>query len=243
MNIRWQAALWSLGLAVFCYWAAPARADEWNKRTTLQFNQPVEVPGHVLSAGKYVFELADVTADRNVVQIFSEDKQGKDHLVTTEMAIPDYRLDTPEKSMVTFEERRSDTPEAVHAWWYPGDNYGWEFVYPKAEQLQIAANTTPARVHPAAPAAPAPKPAASTPSARTAAVPAAKPAPQRETAPEPVTVAQNKPPAQSQSQPAPATAPKTLPKTASNLPLAGALGIPMAGLGAMLLMARRRARV
>ena len=86
MKITLQTACVSVGLAAFGYLAASAQADAWNKKTILKFNQPVEVPGHVLTPGTYVFQLADSSADRNVVQIFSEDKKGMDHLVTTTMA-------------------------------------------------------------------------------------------------------------------------------------------------------------
>jgi outer membrane biosynthesis protein TonB len=233
MYIRLQAALLSAGLAALGYWATPAQADEWNKKTTFTFNQPVEVPGHVLTPGRYVFELADLQADRNVVQIFSEDNKGMDHLVTTQMAVPDYHLNTPVRPMVTFEERHSDSPEAVHSWAYPGDNYGWEFIYPKAQHLTVAANTTPAPVQPVAPA-PAPKPAV-------AAAPAPTPAPAAKPAEQPVTVAQSKPPAAPNPAPAqtPAAARKTLPQTASDLPLAAAFGTLLLALGMGTLISRR----
>jgi hypothetical protein len=32
-------------------------------------------------------------------------------------------------------------PEALHAWFYPGDNFGQEFVYPKARAAEIAKAT------------------------------------------------------------------------------------------------------
>ena len=234
MHIRWQIGLLGLGLAAIGYWATPALADEWNKKTIFTFDQAVEVPGHVLTPGTYVFKLADLQADRDVVQIFSEDKRGMDHLVTTAMAIPDYRLVTPEKPTVTFEERRSQSPEAIHSWFYPGDNYGWDFVYPQTERLQVAANTAP-QPAPPAPVAPAPKPAVTTPPAKpVAAAPAPQPAPQ------PVTVAQNRPPAPRQQQPV--SAPKSLPKTASNLPFVEALGGLFLALGAGLLLGWPRAR-
>ena len=141
MQIKLQAVLLSVGLASLAYWATPAQADAWNRRTTLSFNQAVEVPGHVLSPGKYVFQLANLKADRDVVQVFSEDKQGMDHLVTTVMAVPDYRIATPTMPAITFEERHVTSPEAVHSWFYPGDNYGWEFVYQKNQRL-ITTDTT-----------------------------------------------------------------------------------------------------
>ena len=123
---------------------APAIADEWNKETKVEFSTPVEVPGKVLDAGKYVFKLADGESDRNIVQIFSEDASGDQKLVTTVLAIPAYRTSTPDEPIIKFEERTSDSPEAIHSWFYPGDNAGWEFVYPKRQTLETSANMTPA---------------------------------------------------------------------------------------------------
>lgn len=234
MHIQWEAALLSVGFLTFGYWATPARADEWSKRTTFLFNEPVEVPGHVLVPGRYVFQLADLQANREVVQIFREDKKGMDHLVTTQIAVPDYHLRTPEQASVTFEERRSSSPEAVHSWWYPGDNYGWEFLYSKKQRLSVATNTAPA------PAAPEPAPKVATapppaPPAETAAAPAPEPAQEL------VIVAQNEPPAQETPAPAeqPAAAPQTLPETSSNLPLAAGFGVLLVALGAGIFAVRR----
>lgn len=112
-----------------------AKADEWNQKTIFTFNQPVEVPGHVLSAGTYMFKLADIQGDRNVVEVY--DKNGK-HLEGTFLAVPDYRLKTPSKPIITFTERAAGSPEAVKGWFYPGDNYGHEFVYPKSKATQLA---------------------------------------------------------------------------------------------------------
>ena len=233
MKITLQTACVSVGLAAFGYLAASAQADAWNKKTILKFNQPVEVPGHVLTPGTYVFQLADSSADRNVVQIFSEDKKGMDHLVTTTMAIPDYRVATPVKSEVTFEERHSNTPEAVHSWFYPGDNYGWQFLYPKGQTLQVAKNT-----RPTAPVTRASKEAATRSTATKAAAtntPTSKPeVAQPEPKPLPVTLAQNRPPATSAPQP-PAAKPGELPKTASNLPLEVAIGLFLLAVGAGIL--------
>jgi hypothetical protein len=131
-------------------------ADEWNKKTEFEFSGPVEVPGKVLDAGKYVFQLLD-TQDRNTVQIFSVDPQGNQRLVTTIIAVPDYAMEAPDKPIVHFEERRGDSPEAIHSWFYPGDNYGWEFVYPKSERLEPSSGST-AAVALAPVDAPAPTP-------------------------------------------------------------------------------------
>ena len=111
-----------------------ARADEWDKKTTLTFNEPVQVPGTTLSAGTYVFKLAD-TSDRTIVQIWNEDET---KLITTIMAIADYRETTPDKTIVSFDERPTGQPEALKAWFYPGDNSGVEFVYPKQKAAELA---------------------------------------------------------------------------------------------------------
>lgn len=114
-------------------------ADEWDKATKLTFSEPVEVPGVVLPTGTYWFTLADNESDRNIVEIWNDDRT---KLITTILAIPDYRLHPTGKTVVHFEERPSDQPEAIHSWFYPGDNYGQEFVYPKTRATQLAKQTS-----------------------------------------------------------------------------------------------------
>ena len=43
--------------------------------------------------------------------------------------------------MITFSERPVGQPEALRAWFYPGRNWGEEFVYPKAKAIQLAKAT------------------------------------------------------------------------------------------------------
>jgi hypothetical protein len=46
--------------------------------------------------------------------------------------------------VVTFTERPAGEPEALRAWFYPGRNWGEEFVYPKARAMTLAkASNTP----------------------------------------------------------------------------------------------------
>ena len=130
MNSTLKALCLSGSLALSFFMTKPASADEINKRTEFQFSGSVELPGKVLAPGKYVFELVNDSPDRNVVQIFSEDSNGKESLVESVLTIPDYISNTPDKPIVRFEERTSGSPEAIHSWFYPGENTGWEFVYP-----------------------------------------------------------------------------------------------------------------
>jgi hypothetical protein len=112
-----------------------AKADESNQETVFTFSGPVEIPGQVLEPGTYVFKLMESMSDRNVVQIFNKDET---HMYGTFLAIPDYRLKPTGKTIITFEERAAGAPEAVRAWFYPGDNYGHEFVYPKVRAVELA---------------------------------------------------------------------------------------------------------
>jgi hypothetical protein len=122
-----------IGAAIL--FAPAAKADEWDKLTKVTFSAPVEIPGQVLPAGTYVFKLLDSPSDRNIVQIFNE-RQNK--LFATILAVPDYRLKPKGKTVISFEERPADQPEAIRAWFYPGDDYGEQFVYPKHRAAELA---------------------------------------------------------------------------------------------------------
>ncbi len=121
MNIRLNALWLSASLALGVFMTKPVMADEWNKRIEFQFSAPVEIPGIVLTPGKYVFQLADSQSDRSIVEVFSQDSNGKEKLVTTILAVPDYIENIPDKAIIHFEERRSGAPEAIHSWFYPGE--------------------------------------------------------------------------------------------------------------------------
>src|ERR1700680_2118091 len=120
------------------------KADDWNRKTTITFSAPVEIPGvhlagwGVLPAGTYVFKILDSQSDRHIVQIFSKDELT---VYATILAIPNYRLKATDKTVMTFRERPAGEPEALRAWFYPGRNWGEEFVYPKAKAIEIAKTT------------------------------------------------------------------------------------------------------
>jgi len=116
--------------------ALPLAADDWNKRTTVTFDQPVEVPGLVLLPGTYTFKLMDSPSDRHIVTIYNEDGT---RLYTTILTINNYRLNRTSNSVFKFtEERAKGAPQALRCWFWPGDNWGQEFVYPKVQAIAIA---------------------------------------------------------------------------------------------------------
>ncbi len=204
----------TLLFAIFC-----VRADNWDKKTVVTFSQPVELPGVVLEAGTYVFKLVDSPSDRHIVRVFSEDET---HLYATILAIPNYRLEPTGDTVIRFAERAATAPPALRAWFYPGDNFGQEFVYPKARATNIAAETK------------APVLAAEvTPETKTeelvkAPVETIAP-PVEEAVVEPsrnwTEVEPTPPPIELEPTPAPVPAEPELPKTASPLPAIMLLGI------------------
>ena len=110
-----------------------AKADEWNKKTIVTFSEPVEVPGvgaQILPAGTYVFKLLDSLSDRHIVQIFN---QAEDHVYTTILAIPDYRMRATGKTVMTFKERAEGQPEAIRSWFYPGREWGDRICLPQVQ--------------------------------------------------------------------------------------------------------------
>lgn len=200
-----------------------ARADDFNHETKVTFSGPVQIPGfrqtQILPAGSYVFRLLDTQRTRQVVQIRNRD--GK--LITTILTVPNYRVTPTTEPVMTFAERPEGSPPAVKAWFYPGENYGHEFVYPKTEAVALAkAVNEPVLSMPDEAASEFTKPAAS---AEAPAVKALEEAPVMAEEPSGEEVAE------SEAMGAQEEAASTLPRTASEMPLAALGGILLVGLG------------
>ena len=237
-----------LGIALLGAMLLPgARADNWDRKTTMTFSGPVEIPGvhlkgwSVLPAGTYVFKILDSASDRHIVQIFNQDET---MIYATILAIPNYRLQATDKTVLTFRERPAGQPEALRAWFYPGRNWGEEFVYPKAKAVELAKATnvpvlfTPVEIplEVAQPIKTADEPVVV--QLKQAPVLAIKPTGEE------VELAQVVTPPPDQTQVADAGAPannRTLPKTASPLPLIGLFGLLLLGGAVTLRFVERRA--
>lgn len=221
-----------------------AMADEWNQKTTFKFSGPVEIPGRVLPAGTYVFKLLDSQGDRDIVQVFNK---RENQLYGTFITIPDYRLKVRGKPIISFEERVANSPEAVKAWFYPGDNYGHEFVYPKVRAAELArANHQPV---PAMPTEMAETTTKTITSKTQPEVMAMKQATLQAEKPnqEEGEIAESFPPQPPAATPATtetasARLPRRLPKTASPVPLIGLLGLMSLSGAGLLRFAGRRGR-
>jgi hypothetical protein len=209
-----------------------AQADEWNQKTVFTFSGPVEIPGRVLNAGTYVFKLMDSESDRNIVQVFSKDEK---HLYGTFLAIPDYRMKPTGKPVITFEERAADSPEAVKAWFYPGETYGHDFVYPKVKAVALAkANNIPVASMPDELASNIAKPATTMKEPHVMAMKQAPLKAQKPTQEEVEISEVFMGPPPNTAAAAPAELPRKLPATASPLPLIGLIGLLSLGAAASL---------
>jgi hypothetical protein len=237
-KMAWIAALvLVLGVTV---WALQIQADQWDKKTILTVGETIQIPGATLTPGKYVFRLMDSGANRHIVQVFNEDQ---DHILATILAIPNYRLRPSGHSEFGFWETPQGTPPALRSWFYPGDNFGQEFSYPKSEAVQLSALThqevptlseeDEAKLHQQIVATPTP-PAEPQRQSREQ----EQRQPEERTA-EPTTTAQAtpspteypKPPASSAEQRTPT--PTKLPSTAGSLPLIGLLGVGSLGIASL----------
>jgi hypothetical protein len=208
-----------------------AKADDWNELTKVTFSGPVEVPGRVLPAGTYWFKLMDSESNRDIVQILNSDQNRSLAIL---LAIPDYRLQPTSKTVITFSERPSGAPPAVKAWFYPGDNYGQEFVYPKHRAMELAkANNQPVLSMPnnyesntkvQTQSANEPKVMAMKKAPVMAQQPSGAEVQESQVVTIPQKFAQNNPPPQQTAQNT-QNPPAQLPQTASNLPLIALLGI------------------
>ena len=221
-------------------------ADEWNKKTDLTVTEPIRLPSccnpdHsvTLQPGKYVIQLVNSLSDRHIVRVFAADGTT---VITTILAIPNYRLNVTDKTAFSFWEVPAGQTKAMRAWFYPGDNFGQEFAYPKDVAVGIAAFVQ----------APVPVVEATTDEElATAKVAVAEPT---GTVVEPVQVAAYVPPAAAPEPTpapiptlvadAPAAAPDAapdaeLPHTASPMPLIGLLGL-LSSAGFMISGLRKR---
>jgi len=210
--------LWLFLVGITATLLIPAmNADPVKKATDLAVFQPIEIPGMVLTPGNYVIKVPDPVTHADMVGFYNHDESQLIKLVRT---IPKYRLETTDTTAITFEERTKGAPDAIKSWFFPGDNWGREFVYGKVKPVAVAA---------AEPIAPTPEPEATAPAAVIEAAPEETVAAEvpEET---PVEVVEAAPPAEAPVEVAEIPT-EELPKTATSLPTVALLGAGLLALG------------
>ncbi len=133
--VRTILTIFTVTLLMVTFAAGVGADTKFSKRTVVTFNQPVEIPGQVLPSGTYTIELYESFGNRHVVRIYNSDRS---KLIATVLAIPNRRLKTTGDNVLKFTERPGNAPDALKAWFYPGESSGQEFVYPKARALELA---------------------------------------------------------------------------------------------------------
>jgi hypothetical protein len=234
MRARTLLAVCAIALASTTF----SLADEWNRKIELTFNHSVSLPPvheegmGVLPPGTYVFKILDSQSNRHIVQVFNKDEN---EIYATILAIPNVRLEPTDKVVITFRETPAGQPLALRAMFYPGRNWGEEFVYPKAKAVELARAARQPVLSMATEIEKQSKPAAPEVIAELENAPVTAVAPSGEevqtaevvTPPAAVQLAQNEPA-------------KELPKTASPVPLVALIGLLALGAGLTLRFAEKR---
>jgi hypothetical protein len=129
--------LGSCVLAVILVWAfaVPAQANDCNRLTYLTFSAPFALPGVTLPAGTYRFSHPDCATDDDILRVSSQDGS---KVYATLLAIPEERSMPSDQPVVVFAEMPAGAPEAIKAWFYPGEIVGDQLIYPKGEARRIA---------------------------------------------------------------------------------------------------------
>jgi hypothetical protein len=124
-----------LVIAFALFFELAAHADESDEATFISFSAPVQIPGRVLPAGTYLFELADHGSEPNVVQVFSSDRTV---LYGTYLTVATERQDPTGDTTVTLAEPESGGTPVLVKWFYPGRDIGNEFAYSKEAEKDLA---------------------------------------------------------------------------------------------------------
>jgi len=100
----------------------------FDKRTMhLTFSGPVRLPGVVLLAGTYTFELAEPEANLDLVRVSS--RNGRQVYFTGFTKLIDRPLNLPLNELVVFGEGAANAAPPITAWLSPDRNTGHQFIY------------------------------------------------------------------------------------------------------------------
>lgn len=144
-----------LAVMVICFgilctaFLSTAKADNWDKKTTMTFSGPVKVENTTLPAGTYVFKLMSGASARHIVQIFNKDES---QLLATVLTASAARLEPTENTEIQFAETSSSGEKhervvprgglPIKQWFYPGDISGEEFPLQAASTPSTKAEST-----------------------------------------------------------------------------------------------------
>lgn len=98
------------------------------KRTTyFTFNKAVQLPGVSLSAGTYIFELADPNQSLDIVRVLSRDRSAV--YLTAFTRIVERPMTKKMDAAIVLGESSSHNPPQIKAWYPSGERMGRQFIY------------------------------------------------------------------------------------------------------------------
>ena len=209
---------------------ALAQGGAVQRDTKLAVSEATQVGPILLDPGSYTLRVHDFKGGKVQVTIIRDSDQKSMGTATAIRARRNLDTNQQAESQTQFTYTTFNGHPAVSTWYYPGDEWGEEFVYGgNAGEMTMrqtsASATSTSTMAESTPPAPAPAPVVEerreeTKTAEVAPAPAPKPA--YTPAPEPAPA------------PAPKPEPRTLPKTASSTPLVALLGaLSLAGAAAI----------
>lgn len=225
------ALILCLGVSSLALAGGPVQRD-----TRLAVTEPTQVGTVLLDPGSYTLRIHDFKGGKVQVTILRDSDQKTMGTATAIRARRSLNTNEQAESQTQFTYTTYNGHPAVSTWYYPGDEWGEQFIYGgnasemTMRQTSAPASTMAASTPPPPAPAPAPAPAVEERHEETKMAEAAPaPAPAASPAPAPA--------------PAPAPKPKRqLPKTASSTPLAALLGaLSLAGAAAIRFVRRRAA--
>jgi hypothetical protein len=105
--------------------ASTLSAGPFNKTMHFTFSREVALPGVVLPAGEYVFELADTTS-RNVVIVRN---MRRTHVYLQALTMRTQRPSNMKEGSITFGEAPAGQPKPIAAWYPVAEVTGYQFIY------------------------------------------------------------------------------------------------------------------
>jgi hypothetical protein len=136
---HYLSALSALALGATGVLAPNVKASEWDKKTNITINRPIEVEGTVLPAGSYVLKLVDSSSERFLVRILNAEEN---RVFATVFTIPIYKVRPADNSEFKFYEPENGQPPALHTWFYPGESVGFEFKASRGNAVESAQGTS-----------------------------------------------------------------------------------------------------
>jgi len=118
-----------------------ARADDMDRLTYFTFSAAVQLPGVTLEPGTYEFRLVNPESGGSVMRVVSRDGKMSKLFIMSRSSLLDEARDNP---IIVLRETPAGATPVLQAWFYPGQETGYEFVYShrQAQALGMARHST-----------------------------------------------------------------------------------------------------